>query len=375
MNNAILDIEPAPLRIKSKNPLKQLEFEEAIIEAMQERGINSLHEAGNRFFLFDLSESYWIDLGALLWLIPLLHRLRLQGSDIQLVFPEPDEGMGGKLWDALIRWQFFEALEQCVDDPANLLRLEQLPYLKRVSQYRRGEKGFDEFGKPVLLRTLQSFEIKTIITKVGRSPFEHETEHGQFGQMDQSILAGALSSKCGWDPSVAKRFVGRVVREGIQNSFLHANGTFVNVAYRIDNTNLTLAISDNGAGIPQVLRTALGKAGIQDKLCKSSDAALINYFTEPEMILDVQDSSLIEFSTEEGVSSDPERSGVGLYYLKSQVLRQGGELRIRSGAACVDFTVKKQSARDGLPSSPGTLLRIIIPLRTTEKKPKKEEHV
>ena len=121
---------------------------------------------------------------------------------------------------------------------------------------------------------------------------------------------------------------------------------------RLDAKNLTLVICDNGIGIPKVLRTAFKQKG--------SDAELIKYFTEPDMILD---SRLIKISVEKGVTSKPEREGWGLYYLKSLVLSQGGELRIRSGGACVDFTESQTVDYDHMINSPGTMMRILAPLK------------
>ena len=86
---------------------------------------------------------------------------------------------------------------------------------------------------------------------------------------------------------------------------------------------------------------------------------LIKFFTEPDMILD---SQYIELAVEKGARSKVGLKGLGLYYLKSVVLSQRGELRIRSGKACVDFTASKVEGHDNMLDSPGTMLRIIIPL-------------
>ena len=144
----------------------------------------------------------------------------------------------------------------------------------------------------------------------------------------------------------------RVLYEGVLNSVIHGEGTFANVSMNLDAKNLTMAICDNGVGIPQVLRTAFKQRG--------SDSELIRYFTEPDMILD---SRLIEMSTEGGLTSKAERKGMGLYYLKSLVLNEGGELRIRSGNACVDFTRSKVIDKDNMINSPGTMIRISAPTK------------
>ncbi len=346
-----------PLKIRTEYYLKQLKLEKTIAKAFQAEHIDGLDKACGRYIIFDLSRSYWHDLGTLLWLIAVLHKLRIQGNDIQLIFPEPTDSKGEKLWDFLLRWQFFHALSLCVDQPANLLSRKQLSHLDRVSQYRHA-KGTDQFGDETVLHTLRILEISTFSAEE-KDPEQVEKQQRQFDKLEGQVIVGALSQMCGWDNQVTRTFMQRVLREGIRNSLLHAKGSFVNLSMRLDAKNLTLAISDNGAGIPRVLRAAFQESGARKKLLKYSDADLIKYFTEPEMILD---SKLIRISTEKGVSSESERAGVGLYYLKSHVLKQKGELRIRAGKACVDFTSRKTDANDALLESPGTLLRIQTPL-------------
>jgi hypothetical protein len=347
-----------PLCIRTPTYLSQLPLEKSLKKALERCGAENIDAAEGRFFVFDLSESYWHDLGALLWLITVLHRLKTKANDVQLIFPEPIDTKGEKLWDFLIRWQFFDALSRCVDEPANLLHPSQVAYMKRESQYARASAK-DEFGNDMVLHTLRLLEIATILVR-SKDVDELEKQQGEFDKLEGRIIIGALSHMCGWEPAATRTFMQRVIREGIHNSLLHADGSFVNLAIRIDEKNLTLAISDNGRGIPQVLRTAFMTSGRHKHLASSSDVDLIKYFTDSDMILD---SKLIKFSTEEGTTSSPGRAGVGLYYLKSHVLREGGELRIRSGRACVDFTSNDEKEVDELLLSPGTMLRIQTPLR------------
>ena len=151
------------------------------------------------------------------------------------------------------------------------------------------------------------------------------------------------------------------IGEGIRNSSVHAGGTFSVVAMNVDNKNLTLSICDNGLGIPSVLRTAFKDSKLREKIQGRTDIELIRYFTEPEMIVD---SRWIKLSVQKGTSSHQEAGGMGLYYLKSLVLSQGGELRVRSGKACVDFSGETEEPRDTMLTSPGTMLRIRTPRRT-----------
>lgn len=300
--------------------------------------------------VFDLSGSYWHDLGTLLWLVSLLHKLKRQGNELQLVLPEPEEGKGERVWDFLIRWRFFETLSYCVDDPVNLLLPHQVPFMMKHSRYTV-PRGLDQHGQETVLHSLRILEITTLRTG-SEMPYD-ETLLGTFLQKYYDrIMISALGQLCGWDYSLTRVFIQRVLREGILNSALHSKGSFANISMLLDAKNLTLAISDNGIGIPEVLRSAFEQKG--------SDVDLIKYFTEPDMILD---SRLIRISVERGATSMPERKGWGLYYLKSLVLSQGGELRIRSGRACVDFTESTVTDYDDMLASPGTTMRIVAPLK------------
>jgi len=347
------DIRIEPIVIKTGYDLKQESFEESISEAIKQSGYSCIKEVSGRFIKFDMSGSYWHDLGTSLWLIQLLYRFKVQGNELRLVFPQPIDSKSAKLWDFLMRWDFFKALTKCVDSPSILLATDQIVLLNRKSGYSRGSIGTDETGEVNFLRTLKLFEMTTYF--IGENP----------PQLDLQIIISALSHLCGWDASTSQKFINRVLREGINNSFLHAHGTFVNVAFRVDNKNLILAISDNGAGIPSVLRTALQEnEALRTKL--QSDTELIQYFAGEDIIIDgVVDSKLIGYATEDGITSDQQRSGAGLHYLKSIVLKKKGELSIRSGTACVNFTPENTKPKDDLLDSPGTLLRIKTPLRET----------
>lgn len=353
-----------PISVQVSMDMKQLTLENSLRKALAQSGVKKIDEVQEKFLVFDLSRSYWHDLGALLWLIALLHRLKIQGNDVQLVFPEPTESKGQKLWDTLIRWEFFNALSRCVDESANLLPPSQVPYLSRKSQYTKPHGCWDESGMDTVLHTLRILEITTILGRF-KNTDELERQQSEFDKLKGPIIIGALSQKCGWEPTFTRTFMQRVVREGIRNSLLHGDGSFVNLAIRIDQKNLTLAISDNGIGIPQVLRNTFKETGKRKMLATSSDADLIKYFTEPNIIVD---SRLIRFSTEKGTTSSPSHAGVGLYYLKSHVLHEGGELRIRSGKACVDFVADKTNSEDDLLDSPGTLLRIQTPVKLKKAK-------
>lgn len=350
MPAANLSIKKGPLYFSSPDSFKQFDFEEQIVKTLQDGNYTDLDHVENALLIFDLSKSYWHDLGALLWFVSLLHKLKMQRNELQLILPEPDDEKGQRVWDFLIRWRFFEALHYCVDDPVNLLRPHQVPFMMKQTKYAV-PTGIDEYGSETVLHSLRILEITTLRTETLKQ--RDETLLGSFLEKyyDRVIIL-ALSQLCGWDHSITRVFIQRVLREGILNSILHSEGSFANISMRLDAKYLTLVISDNGIGIPKVLRTAFKHKG--------SDVDLIKYFTEPDMIID---SRLIRISTEKGITSRPERKGWGLYYLKSLVLTEGGEIRIRSGKACVDFTQSKPNDYDNMLDSPGTMIRILAPLK------------
>ncbi|MBI4548310.1 MAG: ATP-binding protein [Ignavibacteriae bacterium] len=349
------------LNISSAYYLKQFDFEEEILRSFVASGYSSIEHVRGCYIMFDLSRSYWYELGTLLWFISLLHKLRKQGNDIQLVLPEPEDSKSENLLNFLTRWRFFETLKECVDDPVNLLKPNQLWYTKKEGRYKLAVAQ-DEYGSETILHNNRLLEITTILS--GKHEFHDDSPLSRFLNMYyHEVIISALSKLCGWDASITKKFFQHVITEGLRNSIEHSEGNFSNISMRLDKKNLTLAIADNGIGIPTVLRNAFKESSTHKDLLQSSDADLIKFFTEPKLVLELRDSRLINLSVQKGITSKRGRKGFGLYYLKSFVLSQGGELRIRSGKACVDFANEREEPRDNMMESPGTMLRIQTPLK------------
>jgi hypothetical protein len=321
----------------------------------------SLDDVADAFVLFDLRQTYWYDLGALLWLIALLNRLKRNGNELQLLLPEPDDSKSTNVWHFLNRWRFFDVLRQCVDDPVNLLTASQVRHMLTPTKYAMQIRP-DQYGQETMLHSLRLLEITAIdALKADAITVSGDPVEAFVQRYHETIVTEALSGLCGWDAAKTKRFVKQVIEEGVRNAFLHGRGSFVWVSMRVDSKNLSLAICDNGVGIPQVLRNAFKQLGGQD-VGKMTDVDLIRLYTEPDLILD---STLIELSTRRGTTSRPHSEGMGLYYLKSLVLGEGGRLRIRSGTASVDFTDSGVENVDQLLTSPGSLFAIITPLKTS----------
>jgi hypothetical protein len=342
--------------------LKQKPLDRELTAALRHLGLSSPLELTNHAVKFDLSRTYWYDLGALLWTISLMHRLKAQGNDLTLRLPDADDPKGDKTWDFLLRWRFFDALRACVDEPVNLLDPDQFPLTSRESRYSQATVH-DEQGRQAWAHTDRILEIDTIAHGRLEPGAFADDEVGAFLQRFKDVvIIAALARYCGWTPEHAREFVNLVLAEGLTNSMLHAAGTFSLVGMRLDGKYLALAIADNGIGIPDALRAAFTASPDRAHMVNEGDVDLIDYFSRPEMVLDTY---LIDYSTRRGTSSIPGRSGVGLYYLKDTVLTQGGELRVRSGRASVTFRgagLDHNQTDDQRPMSPGTTIRVLLPL-------------
>ena len=353
------------MTVSVDHDLKQDNLETTLMNAFGE----APYGITNRTIHLDLSKSYWYDLGVALWLISLLHKLQRQHNDVQLVLPDPSHSTKAtNLWGFLFRWRFFDALSICVTDASNLLPADQQQYLAQDSplrlRYSVESPHLVGEGREEAFRALRRLLEITAVGLVPNVIDENVDPLGTFLQnCNDRVLVTSISKHCGWQREQAEDFAERVVSEGVLNaSFHHADGSFALVAMRLDLRWLTLVIADNGLGIPHALRSSAMKLKPQ-----TTDAELIEYYTDPDFVLaSFTDSEIIKLSTQSGVTSLEGRKGVGLYYLKKHVLDQHGELRIRSGRACVDFTSDGVDSSDTWPESPGTMLRVRLPIRPAE---------
>jgi hypothetical protein len=343
--------------------LKQKDLEKSISNALEANGLNDLTELDQAFLTFDFSKTFWFDLGTLLWLITLLHKVKKRGNELCLVFPEPVDSVSRNVWNFLLRWRFFDCLRQNVDLPLNLLKPSQIRYLQAPVGYKYAS-GKDGFFEDVIFHRARLLEINTLGLE-GTGTTEPEKIISAFlAKYTDRVIINALALICGWGHQEAVSFAHQVIGEAVHNASLHARGTFSLISMRLDEKNVVLAIADNGRGIPESLRT------LRPQLSSQTDAQLIRLYADPEFLLD---SYLIKQSVKPGIGS-PGRAGDGLHYLKTSVLGHGGELRIRSGRACVDFSFQSgkpyEAAQDDLCMSPGTMIRVITPRKQQPKKAK-----
>jgi len=346
------------LSLSTPYSLKQNSLDAALKAAVEQWDVDGdVTQIVNSAIVFDLSKTFWYDLGATVWLLVLLHRLRRQQNQLRLVLPDPENHGADRVWDFLIRWRFFEVLSECVDDTTNLLDPSQMRFLARQSRYGQSYQT-DETGNRVLAHSARMLEMTTL--GIDATDDADEPLRRFLQRFPTWPIHAALSYLCGWSLDDARGFADRVLAEGLRNAALHGNGTFTIVSMRVDARHFILAIADNGIGIPASLRSL----SPGDPTSRLRDAELIKYFATPEFLVD---SQLISLSTRRTVSASATRSGLGLHYLKTFVTDGHGELRVRSGRASVDFTEKGEVATDDLTTSPGTLLRVMLPIKRAPK--------
>lgn len=341
------------INIGISGEFKQIDVEKEIIEEISRHNITNINSIRNSIIKFDLSSVGYFDIGTLLWFISFLNKLKSLGNDIQIKLPDFNTSSGKTTWSFLNRWKFFDAIEECVDNPINLIVPEQIISINAPSKYQQPDKAVLE-GQELLAHTTKLLEITPIKTNI----FEYKNNEDRMTLFIRNsydkFVSSSLVIECGWDNNTVQVFIREILGEGVRNSLKYSKGTFTLIGMKTDNKILNLAICDNGNGIPDVLRNAFTHDDkLRKKIFSKTDDELIKYYT---------DSELIKLSTNPNVSSDKNSEGMGLFHLKRIVLEMGGELRIRSGNACVDF--RKNSPKVyKLLNYPGTLLRIQVPLK------------
>jgi hypothetical protein len=363
------------LTISARGYVKQIAVDRALMSAIKHAGLEDLPAVRECLVRFDFSQATWFDLSTLLWLVPVLSRLRRQANILELRLPrralendgtvadDPALRSAENLWSALQRWEFFEALSRCVDEPLNLLPPEQHSALLMPSKYSRAYRQ-DVTGDVVPTRGGTLMEMTIIDADSGTAQGEIDAAVANY---NSTLVRNNLRFHCRWDERQIDDFTQIVVPHAIRNVG-HADASFALVASRADEKYLHLCVTDNGSGIPHLLRHALH----DQSLVGHVDSALIEYFAGQELhekaiLAAISDSELVVASTAENVTSDLAHRGMGLFDLKNLVLQREGELRIRSGKAMVTFDGSKRGGAastppiDDLIESPGTSVRVLLP--------------
>ena len=354
--------------------MKQAETESAIARAFTSLVGRSDRSVGS--ILFDMAGTSYCDIATLVWSVLQLAEWRQRGWQIRLRLPtievsdagvaDPPSNVG--FWSFLIRWGFFRVLARLVDDPVNLLDPVQASQLgPRGStppwmRYRRGRVQ-NILGQSEEVLSEQLLEMESFVPASGsgdliESDFRDFLDAVQEGR----IVAQALVLFSEWRREDAQRLVETVMVESLNNTAVHAHANVALTAMKIDDRQMTVAVADNGTGIPAAMRNGWTEPGVDPSTLR--DSVLIQQYTEPKVVLD---SFLIQAATLQGTTTEQGRRGWGLWYLKQAVLNAGGELRIRSGQASVEFATKATTALDDLDDWHGTCLRIRVPISAEER--------
>lgn len=370
----VIDL-PAP-----SGTLKLRHVDQLIATLLDKSDANDLNTIGARSIRFDLSEVKWIDLSALAVLVLSMERLAQGGAQIRLRLPPRDApdvrqsinyhaSTSERLWSFLQRWNVFGAIRDHVGNPQNILGPAQAPLL-----------DYDTVYRPAVTSIASNHEVELQgLGLLAMTAIKHEVVevNEYFARLDSKILLNTLCLYLGWDRSVARKFLWRTIGEGVSNSLAHSQGSHTYVILRKDAKKLHLAIGDDGRGIPASVRTLF----VRTAGGKPDDADVINFYTSEQMVTQGRDVSAdpklavetnapdsdaerIARATEAGISGVPHRHGYGLFFLKQHVIEHGGELVIRSGKACVTYagSLDPTKTETGLPMSPGTVMRVVLPL-------------
>lgn len=368
-NNNINNFE-----IKIRGPLKQRILDDEILASGLEP--NQVTEGENRV-LFNWRDVNYIDFSTLLWALVFFDQLKRLGYKISILLPRfPDKGVEGdggddaeRIWSLLWRWNFFEALK-CIDHLSNIIPEDELEWLdKGKKKYKKGyieePDGNLQQAYSHNLLEITSFKIKQKALMIAEDSKEEINLYKEVWKKE--LIIRALMNWCGWSDIDARRFVSKIVFALLENAEEHSGGSWILSAFNVDEKNLILCFADNGEGIPDTLRSIFNYIKhdeLKKRLENWSDAKLITYFTKADMIMDLVelvDSQLIRISTKGFLPTKGDQIGKGLYYCKDAILGYGGELRIRSGTACVEFDRNKERPTDDLVESNGTVFRVIIP--------------
>lgn len=353
------------VNIKADYYLKQRSLDDLLKKVLTASKLPlDLASIRDRRIIVDWSATYYYDLATILWCLIIFGHLKNQGCQLKLILPEmePYTDNAYRAWSFLKKWKFFETLFDCVEHPANLLPDDQIKWLGVPPKYHKAfdtdQDGNLQQVERAGLLSITNFALKGDEDLARAEDVEVSSYVNMF---KSNIVLNALKNLCGWEKNDAEIFIDKVVVECLRNATGHSTGNLVLVAFNIDKKNMVFSVADNGIGIPDTLRSAFKTNTKFRDLVQKKDSDLIIYFTQRQMILD---SDLIRLATRKGVTTSPDRGGLGLYYCKEKILEKGGELRIRSGSACVEFSGKTgEKATDKLVKSACSGIRVLIPLK------------
>ena len=345
-----------------------------------------LYEAEGKEFIFDLSSTRWFYVNALLGLFTTFDCLRKKGNDVKMVLPcsngsgnKADAEDAKKARDFLKRWNFFEELRNYFGDERDFFDYTQLDYLTEEQEYYLRSKIPDEWGNMAEIYTSRVIEISHFTEKRGEnhrvSPYQIEKYLSGYSTKER--ILNALNTGVDWknenDGGKAGEFVTKCLREVMENAMSHAEASIALVGAQTTPDYFIVSISDNGLGIPGTIKPVFELLGGHGEIV--SDEKLIEYafllptkeevkkiFNEHK---DADDSTLIQFATENRITSKPWiHKGLGLFLLKEFVKQTEGFFTVQSknGSVLFDYrNGKMRSKSKPCVLYPGTLITTYLP--------------
>jgi hypothetical protein len=349
-----------------KDRVTRRDIDTAIKNYCLEVGVTKLGAIRSASALFDFSRCWWIDLDAAHWLLNIVRVFRQSDNALRIRLPDVETADQSNVWSFLIRWRFFAALTKVAGPATDFLSEDQAARIFDTPKYREGVR-MDPYGRRLplltdrLLAVAGAFVDRTLPLQPQLDAFVHPFR--------DIMLLQALSQWCGISHDDAGSLISFMAEEGSTNSILHAEGDYTLSSMQIvdaeladmlnSEPHLEIVISDNGIGIPEVLRRAEQAGTISARELPEDHGELIELFASKDLSVD---SAIIAAATQPGVSSEPGRRGFGLHHF----IRYAGELNanvlIRSGHAAVLFeggSVTRQYNR--FAESLGTLITVSIP--------------
>lgn len=344
----------------------RVEIDLSITNLCQKLGAERLSDLRDVDVTLDFSGSHFIELDAAHWLLNILRIFRKYDNAIVIRLPDVLLASDSNIWSFLLRWRFFNMLYKVAGPATDFLTDDQAPHLFDEPKYRESRRT-DPYGHTLPLLTDRLLAIDGAF--VDRSlPLEPQLEAFVWPFRDV-LLLNALAQSCGIASDDAGSLISYISEEAARNAILHADGDYTLSSMQIIDeelagilgcdTQLKIIISDNGLGIPDVLRRAVSTGAISTKDLPEDHASLIELFASKEISVD---SAIIAAATLPGTRGTRRSRGLGLHHLITYAADLDARVVIRSGFAAVQFDGGEVTRHyKGFSESLGTLITVTIP--------------
>jgi hypothetical protein len=345
------------------------------------------------FINLNFSNTRWFSINSLLSLINVIDYLKeeCKYTKIKISLPrninnenKNESESAKKARDFLRRWKFFEALRFCFGEDSDFFERDQKEYLVEDQTFYLPRKITDESGNLVELFNSRVIEISPLIEKKedGEKYISQGRINRYIANFAEERIINSLKKGINWgkylDGSETKvnDVVNYCIREPLENAFDHAEASIGLIAAQKDAKYLIISIIDNGLGIPATIEE------IYENLKGQSDEKIIQYAFSPPNKKDVEkvlkgqeskrqnDTKLIEFAYEKGITSKPKtHGGLGLYQLRRFTVGINGffDVRSRQGFVRFDGRGKKESIMpEQRTNFKGTLITLYLPRKINQ---------